>query len=40
MLELNMLIAYRSDLSDKEWGLIKPHIPTPFTYRGKKRVYS
>lgn len=27
------------DLSDKEWELIKPHIPVPQTNRGKKRVH-
>jgi putative transposase len=36
MLEPNNRIAYPSDLSDKEWEIIKPHIPN----RGKKRVRS
>lgn len=40
MLELNSRIASQSDLSYKGWELIKPHIPTPFTNRGKKRVHS
>src|SRR5664279_2684948 len=40
MLEPNKRIAYPSDLSDKEWELIKPYIPTPITNRGKKRVHS
>jgi len=40
MLEPNKRIAYPSDLSNKEWEIIKPHIPTPTTNRGKKRVHS
>jgi putative transposase len=32
--------AYQTDLSEDEWKLIAPHIPTPSTNRGKKRVYS
>ena len=40
MLEPNKIIAYPSDLSDKEWELIKPYIPTPITNRGKKHVHS
>jgi putative transposase len=40
MLEPNKRVAYPSDLSDKEWELIKPYIPTPITNRGKKRVHS
>jgi putative transposase len=40
MLEPNKRIAYPSDLSDKEWELIKPYIPTPITNRGKKHVHS
>ena len=35
MQEQNMRIAYQSDLSDEGWELIKPHIPTPITNRGK-----
>lgn len=33
-------IPYPSDLSDKEWEIIKPHFPVQTTNRGKKRVYS
>jgi putative transposase len=32
-------IAYPTDLSKDELKLISPHIPTPSTNRGKKRVY-
>jgi putative transposase len=32
-------LPYPSDLSDREWKLIKPHIPNPPTNRGKKRVH-
>ncbi len=28
---------YQTDLSDKEWEKIKPHIPIPKTKRGRKR---
>jgi putative transposase len=31
---------YPSDLSDKEWEQIKPHIPNLLTNRGRKRVHS
>ena len=40
MLEPNKRIAYPSDLSGEEWEIIKPHIPTPITNPGKKRVHS
>jgi putative transposase len=33
-------IPYRSDLSDKEWEIIEPIIPTPQTNRGRKRTHS
>jgi putative transposase len=33
-------VPYPSDLSDKEWNIIKPHIPNPQTNRGRKRVHS
>lgn len=33
-------IPYPSDLSDKEWEIIKPHFPVQTTNRGRKRVYS
>jgi len=38
--EQNKRIPYPSDLSDKEWGIIKPHFPCPRTNRGRKRVHS
>jgi len=31
---------YPSDLSDKEWEVVKPHIPTFRSNRGRKRVHS
>lgn len=31
---------YPSDLSDKEWEIIKSYFPNPRTDRGRKRVYS
>lgn len=40
MLEQNNRVSYPSDLSDAEWELINPHIPTPITNRGKKQVHS
>jgi putative transposase len=40
MLELNKRTAYPSDLSDREWKMIKPPIPTSMTNLGKKRVHS
>jgi len=39
MSEQTERLPYPSDLSDKEWKLIKPHIPNPPTNRGKKRVH-
>ena len=33
-------LPYPSDLSDKEWKLIKPHIPNSQMNRGRKRVHS
>jgi len=33
-------LLYQSYLSDKEWELIKPHIPNQQTNRGRKRVHS
>ena len=33
-------IPYPSDLSDKEWEIIEPLIPTPQTNRGRKRKHS
>ena len=32
--------SYPSDLSDKEWEIIKPHFPILNTNRGRKRVHS
>jgi len=40
MPEQNERLPYPSDLSDKEWEIIKLHIPTPRTNRGKKRFHS
>jgi len=40
MPEQNERLPYPSDLSDKEWEIIKPHILTPRTNRGKKRFHS
>ena len=40
MLEQNKRIPYPSDLSDKQWGIIKPHVPSPITNRGRKRIHS
>ena len=40
MLEQNNRIPYPSDISDREWKIIKPHLPTITTNRGRKRVHS
>ena len=40
MLEPNKRIHYRSDLSNKYWKIIAPHITTFRTNRGKKHVHS
>jgi putative transposase len=40
MLESNKRINYSSDLLNDEWEIIKPHIPTPRTNIGRKRVHS
>ena len=40
MSEQSKRIPYASDLSDKQWEIIKPYIPTPQTNRGKKRIHS
>ena len=39
MLELNKRIVYPSDLSDKEWELIKSYFPNRFSNKGRKRVH-
>ncbi len=31
--------SYQSDLSDKDWQIIEPHIPKPITKRGRKREH-
>jgi len=31
--------AYQSDLSDEEWGCLKPHLPAPKA-NGRPRVYT
>lgn len=33
-------LPYPSDLSDKEWETIKPHIPSLRSNRGRKRIHS
>jgi putative transposase len=33
-------LPYPSDLSNKEWEVIQPHIPTLLSNRGRKRVHS
>jgi putative transposase len=40
MPEPNNKIAYPSDLTDEQWEIIKLHIPTPITNRGRKRIHS
>jgi putative transposase len=38
--EQNKRIDYPSDLSDREWEIIKPYFPNPRTNIGRKRVHS
>lgn len=33
-------ILYSSDLSHKEWEMIKPYFPNPRTNRGRNRIHS
>lgn len=33
-------LPYPSDLSNREWDLINPHLPTLRSTRGRKRVHS
>ncbi|HEY3362727.1 MAG TPA: IS5/IS1182 family transposase, partial [Methanosarcina sp.] len=40
MSKRSIMLPYPSDLSDKEWEVIKPHIPPPRSNRGRKRVHS
>ena len=40
MSEQSKRIPYASDLSDKQWEIVKPYIPTPQTNRGRKRIHS
>jgi putative transposase len=40
VLEQNNRIPYPSDLLDREWKIIKPHLPTITTNRGRKCVHS
>ena len=40
MSKRSIRLRYPSDLSNKEWDLIKPHIPTLGSNRGRKRVHS
>jgi putative transposase len=38
--EQNNRITYLTDLSDINWGIIKPHFSNPDTNKGRKRVHS
>jgi putative transposase len=38
--EQNNRIPYLTDLSDKNWEIIKPYFPNPDTNKGRKRVHS
>ena len=40
MPEQNKRTPYHSNLSNKQWEIIKPHLPSPSTNRGRKRVHS
>ena len=40
MSKQSIRLPYLSDLSNKEWELIKPHIPTLRSNRGRKHVHS
>src|SRR3974390_2728239 len=40
MSEQSKRIPYTSDLSDRQWDLIKLYFPNPNTNRGRKRVHS
>ena len=40
MPEQNKRTPYHSNLSNKQWKIIKPHLPSPSTNRGRKRVHS
>ena len=35
----NRIIPYLSDLSDRDWNIIKPYFPNPDTNRGIKRSF-
>jgi putative transposase len=34
------MISYQSDISDKNWQMVEPHIPKPKTKRGRKREHA
>ena len=40
MPEQNKRTPYHSNLSNKQWEIIKPHLPSPSTNQGRKRVHS
>ena len=40
MSEQSKRIPYPSDLSDEQWEIINPHIPTTQTNRGRKRIHT
>ena len=40
MPEQNKKTPYHSNLSNKQWEIIKPHLPSPSTNQGRKRVHS
>lgn len=40
MSKRSIRLPYPSDLSNKEWEIIKPHIPLPQSTCGRKRVHS
>ena len=39
MLEQTKRIPYPSDISDREWEIIKLYFPNPRTTRGRKRIH-
>ncbi|WP_229391396.1 IS5 family transposase [Methanosarcina sp. DH2] len=39
MMEQRQRIPYQSDLSNEQWEIIKPHLPTTQTNSGRKRIH-
>ncbi len=39
MQEQTYRIPYATDLSDEQWEIVNPHIPTTQTNRGRKRIH-